>query len=59
MAAEKARFYLEQSIPELQDYEKKNVFTKVINQFVAPLFPVKELTPSGRNNCYRQKAQRF
>lgn len=28
--ADKARFYLEQSIPELQELEKKKVFTKVI-----------------------------
>lgn len=28
-ASDKARFYLEQSIPELQEYERKNIFTKV------------------------------
>lgn len=31
--ADKARFYLEQSIPELQELEKKKIFTKVIFQF--------------------------
>jgi len=29
MAADKARYYLEQSIPELHEYEKKKIFTKV------------------------------
>jgi hypothetical protein len=29
MAADKARYYLEQSVPELHEYEKKNIFTKV------------------------------
>lgn len=28
-ASDKARFYLEQSIPELQELERKKVFTKV------------------------------
>ncbi|KAI9878672.1 MAG: U3 snoRNP protein [Pleopsidium flavum] len=28
-ASDKARFYLEQSVPELQEYERKNIFTKV------------------------------
>jgi hypothetical protein len=29
MAAEKARFYLEKSMPELREYEKKKIFTRV------------------------------
>ena len=29
-ASDKARFYLEQSIPELQEFERKKLFTKVI-----------------------------
>ena len=28
-ASDKARFYLEQSVPELQEFERKKVFTKV------------------------------
>lgn len=28
-ASDKARFYLEQSVPELQEYERKKIFTKV------------------------------
>ena len=28
-ASDKARFYLEQSIPELQELERKKLFTKV------------------------------
>ena len=28
-ASDKARFYLEQSIPELQELERKDIFTKV------------------------------
>jgi U3 small nucleolar RNA-associated protein 6 len=28
-ASDKARFYLEQSIPELQQLERKKIFTKV------------------------------
>ena len=28
-ASEKARFFLEQSVPELKEYEKKKIFSKV------------------------------
>lgn len=28
-AADKARFFLEQSVPELKEYEKKKIFSKV------------------------------
>lgn len=28
-AADKARFFLEQSVPELKEYEKKKIFGKV------------------------------
>lgn len=28
-ATDKARFYLEQSVPELKEYEKKKIFSKV------------------------------
>jgi hypothetical protein len=28
-ASDKARFYLEKSVPELKEYEKKKIFTKV------------------------------
>lgn len=28
-ASDKARFYLEQSVPELREYEKKKIFSKV------------------------------
>ena len=28
-ASDKARFYLEQSVPELREFERKKVFTKV------------------------------
>jgi hypothetical protein len=34
MAADKARFYLEKAVPELKEYEKKGVFTKVIALFL-------------------------
>lgn len=37
MAADKARYYLEQSIPELHDYEKKKIFTKVRPRTTPPL----------------------
>lgn len=29
-ATDKARFYLEQSIPELKEYERKEIFSKVL-----------------------------
>lgn len=29
-ATDKARFFLEQSVPELKEYEKKKIFSKVI-----------------------------
>ena len=32
-ATDKARFYLEQSIPELKEYEKKEIFSKVGSQY--------------------------
>ena len=28
--ADKARYYLEQSVPELKEFEKQNIFTKVL-----------------------------
>lgn len=28
-ASDKARFYLEQSVPELKDYERRKIFTTV------------------------------
>ena len=28
-ASDKARFYLEQSVPELQEYARKKIFSKV------------------------------
>ena len=33
-AADKARFFLEQSVPELKDYEKKKIFGKVCQALV-------------------------
>lgn len=30
--ADKARYYLEQSIPDLKEFEKKKIFTKVGGQ---------------------------
>src|SRR5277367_1229970 len=32
-ASDKARFYLEQFVPELKEYEKKEIFTKVVTLF--------------------------
>lgn len=29
-ATDKARFYLEQSIPELKEFERKEIFSKVL-----------------------------
>ncbi len=29
-ASDKARFFLEQSVPELQEFERKKIFTKVM-----------------------------
>jgi U3 small nucleolar RNA-associated protein 6 len=29
--ADKARFFLEKSVPELKEYEKKKIFSKVTN----------------------------
>jgi hypothetical protein len=37
--ADKSRFYLEQSIPELQDLEKKKIFTKVPPSLPPQLHP--------------------
>lgn len=31
-AADKARFFLEQSVPELKEYEKKKIFSKVYSR---------------------------
>lgn len=31
-ATDKARFFLEQSVPELKEYEKKKIFSKVIHR---------------------------
>lgn len=31
-ATDKARFFLEKSVPELKEYERKNIFSKVLPQ---------------------------
>jgi len=33
-ASDKARFYLEQAIPQLQEFEQKKIFTKVRGSFL-------------------------
>jgi hypothetical protein len=33
-ASDKARFYLEQAIPQLQEFEQKKIFTKVRRSFL-------------------------
>jgi hypothetical protein len=37
-ASDKARFYLEQAIPQLQEFEQKKIFTKVrqLHSFLWP-----------------------
>ena len=51
-ASDKARFYLEQSIPELQEYERKNIFNKVrlLRTFDIQLIP---------NNARRKRSPRL
>jgi hypothetical protein len=39
--SDKARFYLEQSIPELQEYERKKIFSKVLHLSTIPLIASK------------------
>lgn len=42
-ASDKARFYLEQSVPELQELERKKIFTKVRLPFTLRLdLPTKQ-----------------
>lgn len=36
-ASDKARFYLEQSVPELREWERREIFSKVRQRAVAPL----------------------
>lgn len=36
-ATDKARFFLEQSVPELKEYERKKLFTKVGTSLVVRL----------------------
>lgn len=33
-ASDKARYYLEESVPELRELERKDVFTKVLNLYI-------------------------
>lgn len=40
--AEKARFYLERSVPQLREWEEKELFTKVR---CPPLSPPRQLSP--------------
>jgi hypothetical protein len=56
MAADKARYYLEQSIPELHEYEKKKIFTKVSQ----PAFRAELKGPAQtqRTNIRRSKKSR-
>lgn len=37
-ANDKARFYLEQGVPQLQDFEQKKIFTKVSRLFPSTLY---------------------
>jgi U3 small nucleolar RNA-associated protein 6 len=37
-ATDKARFFLEQSVPELKEYERKKLFSKVCCRCVAAEF---------------------
>jgi hypothetical protein len=36
IASEKARFYLEKSVPELKEFEEKKIFSKVTNSNPEP-----------------------
>lgn len=53
-ASDKARFYLEQSIPELQEYERKSIFSKV---HPLPTMSWPYLTPAkGRDHLDYEEA---
>lgn len=53
-ASDKARFYLEQSIPELQEYERKSIFRKV---HPLPTMSWPYLTPAkGRDHLDYEEA---
>lgn len=66
--ADKARFYLERSVPQLREWEQKEIFSKVrrvgnilcIGQSVNPHTRIQTLTSHpGRNPVYSPTAQRF
>ena len=48
-ASDKARFYLEQSVPELQDLQKKKIYTEV------PTYPIMD----GRRRTNRATSKRL
>ena len=51
--SDKARFYLEQSIPELQELERKNIFTKVSSMLT--IAAQQELNNSARKRSLQSR----
>jgi hypothetical protein len=56
-ASDKARFYLEQFVPELKEYEKKEIFTKVAALFTER--PIQANPSTGRNNLHSPQTLRL
>jgi len=52
--ADKARYYLEQSIPELKEFEKRKIFTKVSHQNCKCRALTKH--SAGRDICHHKEA---
>lgn len=64
-ASDKARFYLEQAIPQLQEFEQKKIFTKVrqlhsfSNTHKTAFYQVTNIVTLGRDQNIGQEALRF
>lgn len=58
-ASDKARFYLEKSVPELKELQRKDVFSKVSPSPRKPLLPRALNVFVGRSYLHRQETLRF
>jgi hypothetical protein len=58
-ASDKARFYLEQAVPQLQEFEQKRIFSKVCAHFIQPLLVIFLLARFAQSLVVDAKAHRM
>jgi hypothetical protein len=57
-AGDRSRFYLEQSVPELQELLRKKIFNKVRSERISNSILL-IFYSTGRSQCRREEALRF